>query len=337
MSLKDIKDKFQYVIWDLEYKVSSIVDTASEKVDSFYAAGTDKLKREYENYEEKHREYLNGKIGENGTIEYEGVKQKNERLEEIEQKYNQELNIINNQRIEMRHELEKLYGFLNDTGGDVGSEMGLADFETETNKIHIKLDEVEKLPEPDGEDSQLKRKDLLRRVIDIPEHLSINKHNKECLNEFRRNVQGKENQYEKDLSDREDKIKRVEDADRIAVLYRDCVIMVKDAIAKSIIPEMSHIQAFLRADAIKDRILDGRDLTDIESGKVGELAGTLYDEHYQFVKNAFEFYKVSSSFFQRTVLSDLLSNNIEVAEGEINQFKEKVERIMRETNRGDEQ
>ena len=103
-------------------------------------------------------------------------------------------------------------------------------------------------------------------------------------------------------------------------------MIVRDAIKNKIIPELGLIQAFLYADAIRERILDGADTRNVHPYSIEEYRNTTQDVHYQFVRNVFDFYNISTNFFKRTILTDIINDRI-VTEDEKTDFYKQIEGI----------
>ena len=145
----------------------------------------------------------------------------------------------------------------------------------------------------------------------------------------------KQTEYTKDLTNRDRSISFIKDANEIAELYRQVVVIVRDSIRDKIIPEMGLIKAFLYADAIREIIVDGEKPTDVHPYSIEEYKNTAQDMHYQFVKNAFDFYNISTNFFRKTILSDIIADKV-VTEEEKRDFNEQIEAIKNSVKRVEE-
>lgn len=91
-------------------------------------------------------------------------------------------------------------------------------------------------------------------------------------------------------------------------LYQDSVKAISDTIEEKIIPEMQLVQAFLQCDQIKNQILANNDISVKEENDISLLAGTKYNKHYEFIKNTFMFFVISSKIYNTPVLTNLLTN-----------------------------
>jgi len=95
---------------------------------------------------------------------------------------------------------------------------------------------------------------------------------------------------------------------QIVDLYWNCISMVGDAVKYSILPELKGVQCFFVADAIKEGIKYDKSTDSIRPNPVSMYKDTPYHKHYQFVKNAFDFYTIICKFFTTAVLADLLDD-----------------------------
>lgn len=96
----------------------------------------------------------------------------------------------------------------------------------------------------------------------------------------------------------------------IAELYIYCVQRIISFIESVIIPELDVVEAFFQALAIKNRIIAEEGLEDISFKNNLELIrDTQYQNHYQFVRNAFLFYVVACKIYNTPVLTNLLMGN----------------------------
>lgn len=153
------------------------------------------------------------------------------------------------------------------------------------------------------------------------------------MKNFLLEVENKESEYIKDLKSKNNNISSLKDAIEIAKIYRSIIVTVKDTISEKIIPELDFIRSFLYADAIRELVLEGESLetNSIEPCNIAEYKGTKQDIHYQFIKNTFDFYRISTQFFKKTVLTDILEDRV-VTEQEKADFNEQVQLIKNQIN-----
>lgn len=119
-------------------------------------------------------------------------------------------------------------------------------------------------------------------------------------------------------------------AKEIAKIYLPIVALVKDAIKKTLLPELNGIQAFLYAAAVVDAIANDEEPTsEICANEITEYENhPLYHQHYLLFKNAKDYYTLIKSFFERAVLTNIL-NDPKTAENEKDNF-EKEAKVIKE-------
>ena len=145
-------------------------------------------------------------------------------------------------------------------------------------------------------------------------------------------VETKKSEYERDLNKKRNMVSDLKDAVEIDKIYRSIIVTVKDTISEKIIPELDFIRSFLYADAIRELVLEDDNLDhDIEPCNIAEYKGTKQDIHYQFIKNTFDFYRISTQFFKKAVLTDILEDRV-VTEQEKADFNEQVQLIKNQIN-----
>lgn len=115
-------------------------------------------------------------------------------------------------------------------------------------------------------------------------------------------------------------------AAEIASIYRSLIATVKDSISETILPELTGIDAFLAADAIKNCIISGMDPEDAEVANITEYKGTLFHGHFMFVKNTFDYYTIIAKFFTEPILTNIVEDN-KITEEEKESFNKNVEKI----------
>lgn len=225
-----------------------------------------------------------------------------EKYNELRDKYNNELSIINNERVSMRKEIKSLYVFLKSISNNIGSQIKIFDFAPECSPLNSDKPLIEKIEKPAIE----KGYGLLDSLV---KNLMIDKHNKEIIENYETEIERqKTEKLDKDLADRHKINDFLEDAVQIAEIYRNIVILVRDAIRDKIIPEMSLIKAFLYADAIRERVIDEESIETVVPNNIDEYEGTKQDIHFQFVKNTYDFYNISINFFKRMILYDIIKD-----------------------------
>lgn len=94
---------------------------------------------------------------------------------------------------------------------------------------------------------------------------------------------------------------------KICGLYISNVEFISEFISRRILPELELVEAFFQAEKVKDQVISGQDLGLISfSYQITVIKDTIYDRHYQFVKNALMFYVLSCKIYHTPVLTNLL-------------------------------
>lgn len=222
--------------------------------------------------------------------------------------YNNQINIINAEKIAMREELSKLYAFLKYIGGSLERNISIVDFKEELPAENMQDDHIEQMDSVDYQEIDWG----ISHII-----------NESKAKEFEKKIYWKSLDYKKDLNDKKRKVKRMEDCEAIAKIYRDTLTIVRDTIKNKILPEFEYIRAFLIADAIREKIQGGDSLDEIKPCNIIEYKGTRYNRHYIFVKNTFEFLDLAKAFFSKRILTDLMQQD-DITEAEKKAFENSV-------------
>lgn len=273
-------------------------------------------KREYQNYRE--------------TI----LKLKNE-AQVYANSYNPKIGEINSERIQLRKEIKALYESLK-FFGDLGEKITPFDYATE-DYIAPQIQWVEE------QHSQLdvKRESNngfaiavsalfvplpLLPLLPLPFAFIRRKKSKARYMDGVMTLSHKRLEWEKQIADCEAEVAFLRTAAEIAEIYRNIIVIVKDAIDERIIPELSGISSFLYADAIKNCIIEGANPADARPQSIAIFRGTVYDQHYLFVQNAFDYYTLISVFFKESVLTKMM-NDHEITAEERAEFEKNISDI----------
>lgn len=238
--------------------------------------------------------------------------------------YNAEIGIINSECTSMRDELRILYDFLVSIGGNLGIRISIFDFQKEQFMPESKVPLISQIEKPQFEegdfwfDALLKTLRRNRRNKDMVRHLEVEIDNQYLL-------------FDKQVALKQSECHFGDNAARIAEIYRNAVITVKDTVKSKIIPELSLIQAFLYADSIKEMVLDDVPLEMVEPNSIDEYEGTRYNSHYLFVKNTVDFYSLIAAFFRTSTLGDLLKKG-KASEKDVEAFEKVVSGIEESIN-----
>ena len=68
-------------------------------------------------------------------------------------------------------------------------------------------------------------------------------------------------------------------------------------------------------------------MDDIKPYKITEYKGTKYNNHYQFVRNTFDFLDLCKSFFSRPLLTELMKQD-EITEQQREEFNQSIYAIQ---------
>ncbi|MBS4174294.1 hypothetical protein [Bacillus sp. FJAT-49736] len=97
----------------------------------------------------------------------------------------------------------------------------------------------------------------------------------------------------------------------ISDLYKRNIQTIDQTVKEKILPEMELIEAMMDAEVIKNYILAKQELENIPMNKdISLLKGTLYEKHYNFIKNTFLFFIVSKKVYNTPVLTRLLNEKL---------------------------
>ena len=132
------------------------------------------------------------------------------------------------------------------------------------------------------------------------------------------------------IKEKEGEAKFYKDASEIAFLYQTLILTVRQAIKETILPELVGIEAFLVADAIKNSIISDMDPNDAEISKIDLYKGTIYDCHYTFVMNTFDYYNTIVKIFTTPILTNIVSDD-QVTDEEKRDFESKCKMIEAKT------
>lgn len=130
-------------------------------------------------------------------------------------------------------------------------------------------------------------------------------HDKKELVNVQNNYQNEKIRMDRDIREAQRRTAHISNLVEIADLYRVTIAIIRDTISDTIIPEMNGIQSFIYADSLKNCIINGDNPYDFQIANISEYKDTAYDCHYTFIKNAFNFYKLTTEIFKEPILSSL--------------------------------
>ncbi len=248
--------------------------------------------------------------------------------------YNSWIATINSERSPIRQEIKKLYSFLKDFG-DVGVQITHFDFQNEQMLPHIidDTDNEENITFGHRKKEGINIGDMALLMIFPP--IVFEKAGKYIFNWFKdkknylQKVEDTEREYtkwENQLKKCKDRVKFYKSAVEIAETFYQSFVTIIDSIRESIIPELNGITAFLVADAIKNCIIEGDNPDNAVPANISEYSGTLYDQHFIFVKNACDYYTLVKRFYTQPILTNIVEDS-QVTDKERQQFLNAVKEI----------
>lgn len=128
----------------------------------------------------------------------------------------------------------------------------------------------------------------------------------ERLEEFKNSVIDKKDKLN-------NKIKMIKKVDmRICDLYIEIIEKISDYIKLKIIPQIEVIESFLECESVKNVYIADTKAKVIENVEyetdIKLYDNTIYQKHFNFIRNAFWFYILSSTIYSSPVLTKLLKN-----------------------------
>lgn len=138
------------------------------------------------------------------------------------------------------------------------------------------------------------------------------------------------------------KIEMIKKVDmRVCDLYIELVEKISDYIKLKIIPQIEVIESFLECESVKNVYIADTKAKTIENVEyetdIKLYDNTIYQKHFNFIRNAFWFYILSSTIYSSPVLTKLLENkkitdnDIEKLEGQKLLCKKQI--ILLESNK----
>lgn len=261
------------------------------------------IKREHIKYEKRAKEIIN-------------------KTDDHLKKFNAYITTINSERYKVRDEINVLYNFLSKFNQDL-EQLTPFDFDVEVFKDCSEV-QIEKMIKTARNDKEVNIANAIFvgalygvwagalfppaivMVAIAPMGILFKKlKGKKNVIELTECLENKKLEYSKDLNTRVSFCKSCEEAVEIAKIYLASISCVRDAIRDNILPELHAINCFFHADAMLEDILYKRKIQNVPLRRIKEYQNTLYQKHFLFVQNSFDFYLLSCNFFVKTVLSDI--------------------------------
>ena len=256
-------------------------------------------------------------------------------------KYNDQVNAINGSRQNLYIEICRLYEFLK-RFGNVGISITPFEYVTEDSKFVTQKNAVGSLNYYNNDkytSNFVKTTAITTTAIFVPTMLPAiligntlkkRSESKKALQKMKNNYDEMKISWDNDLIKKNQEVQFYNCATEIANLYRAIIEIVRMTINKTIIPELTGIDAFLVADAIKNCIISDMDPGEADILSIDSYKGTAYDMHYIFVKNVFDYYTMIVKFFTEPILTNIVADNKVTIEEE-KTFKMKVNQIEQHT------
>lgn len=100
---------------------------------------------------------------------------------------------------------------------------------------------------------------------------------------------------------------------KIAELYIFCVSRIISFIEYVVVPEMEVVEAFFQALKIKNMVISGNSLENIEfNNNINIIRNTQFQKHYNFIRNTFMFYVIACKVYNTPILTNLLKGSSSV-------------------------
>lgn len=237
---------------------------------------------------------------------YKFLKEKQElinKCEDLKSKCDARIANINSERSLLRREIDELYNFLIKFG-DIGDKISIFEysFEDFINIPHFNT--IQK----NSKNPQIKHAGFfdyyLYGVGAIVKHIQ----NRKTYLDEKKNFEEEQLKWSMEIQLINVYKLFLEDASKIAELYFKTLIVIKELIYYTIIPELEGVQSFLYAQAAKDIIISNEAITVLTPSKISRFKGSKkYNKHYTFIKNAHDYYCLITEFFKTPVFTNLIS------------------------------
>lgn len=242
-------------------------------------------------------------------------------------KYSNTISQINASRADLRKEIDQLYQFL--SIWNIGERITSFDYQLEfSNLVYLPREKchsacsnaIEKVK------AKIDNSDILWPVslLMIPSKL------KSALQEITKDYQKEQMEWENDKNERKSEYEFYNIAAQIADIYMRIIMSTQDVIRNTIIPELSGIQSFLYADAVANCVIENQNPVNAKISNIEEYKGTLYHQHYLFVRNVFDYYQIIVRFFTEPILKNLVENDIDKQNEYIQEERNRIEEKIRE-------
>ena len=255
-------------------------------------------------------------------------------------KYNDQIHVINSLRQNLQDEISELYKFLK-RFGNIGANITPFEYVTEDSRFVNQTAASGSLNYDDKKGtSGFMKTAAIAAVVFAPVALPAiwlgdawkkRSKSKEAYLTMQSDYEEQKTAWENDLLKKQAEVRFLNAAADIANIYRGLIATVRMAIRETVLPELTGIDAFLVADAIKNCIISNMDPCDAEIMSIDSYKGTAYDMHFVFVKNVFDYYTTIVTFFTEPILTNIIADN-EVTAEEKRTFEASVNQLKQQTN-----
>lgn len=246
--------------------------------------------------------------------------------------YDSIVSVINSERSLLRIEIRKLYSFLNNFG-DMEKEITPFDFTFEKYAKLFDTDEVKEMDTRFKSNKKVLGATLLFGLSGLVVKSLYNHHqNNKLYKDKNQEYETLKIEWLKELHERAKILHFMDISIKIAAVYYHTIIMVKNAINDYIIPELEGVKVFLYVSSIKENIVNKEPITNIVPHKISKYKKTKFNNHYEFVKNSFDFYTLICGFFTQNILTSIIQDG-QITLQEKKDFKSQIKQIEESRNK----
>ena len=135
-----------------------------------------------------------------------------------------------------------------------------------------------------------------------------------------------------ELTEIDQEIQMVRLENDICRQYQENIELINKTINYTIEPELKLTDAFFKAESIKNAVISGNILVEYNYD-IMAIKNTIYNIHFNFIKNVFSFYIFACRVFNTPVLTKLLYNNMDVGVNKT-RVSEQDMHILKKENKG---
>ncbi|WP_423188949.1 hypothetical protein ACO1PF_10195 [Alkalibacterium sp. f15] len=163
-------------------------------------------------------------------------------------------------------------------------------------------------------------------VIGLVGILKKNKSDKDKITELNITLDEIKMSFKNDIKIKQHFLETMEDAIKIAEIYRVNLLSISQSIEETMLPELGYVKSFLIAEDAKNKIIANEEIKELKPDSITLYRQTPYHKHFLLVQNSFHFYKIIAEFFSKPILTTLLEDH-QISEQEKEDFNNQVELI----------